>query len=124
MSILPIDPAAAAAVAPEWRVPGIEEGTGAPAAAPLGGVAPGTGIAGTAASSGESFGDVLAQQISNLAELQTNAAEASQALANGTAPDAASVVIAVEKAQLAMQLAGQIRTRAAEAVSTIFHTQV
>jgi flagellar hook-basal body complex protein FliE len=72
----------------------------------------------------ESFGDLLGKQISNLADLQQSATDASTALANGTATDASSVVIAVEKAQLAMQLAGQIRTRAAEAVSDIFHTQI
>jgi flagellar hook-basal body complex protein FliE len=71
-----------------------------------------------------SFGDALGQQIQNLTDLQVRAADASTALANGTATDASSVVIAVEKAQLAMQLAGQIRTRASEAISDIFHTQI
>jgi len=74
--------------------------------------------------SGGAFGDVLAQQIGNLAELQETAASASQSLANGTATDIASVVTAVEKAQLAMQLAGQIRTKGSEAINDIFHTQI
>lgn len=109
MSVLPIDPAAFASASPaaatEWQVAPPE-------------------IAAPDAPGAVSFGDALAQQIENLTELQVRAAEASTALANGTATDAASVVIAVEKAQLAMQLAGQIRTRAAEAVNDIFHTQV
>jgi flagellar hook-basal body complex protein FliE len=75
-------------------------------------------------SAGGGFGDVLAQQIGNLTELQQNAAAASQSLANGTATDVSSVVTAVEKAQLAMQLAGQIRTKGSEAVNDIFHTQI
>jgi flagellar hook-basal body complex protein FliE len=76
------------------------------------------------AASGAGFGDVLAQQIGNLADLQETAATASQALANGTATDVSSVVTAVEKAQLAMQLAGQIRTKGSEAINDIFHTQI
>jgi flagellar hook-basal body complex protein FliE len=77
-----------------------------------------------AGASGSGFGDVLAQQIGNLTELQESAASASQSLANGTATDVASVVTAVEKAQLAMQLAGQIRTKGSEAINDIFHTQI
>jgi len=73
---------------------------------------------------GGSFGDVLTQQISNLTALQENAASASQSLANGTATDVSSVVAAVEKAQLAMQLAGQIRTKGSEAINDVFHTQI
>ena len=49
---------------------------------------------------------------------------ASQALATGQASDPTSVVMAVERAQLAMQLASQIRTKAVEAAQDIFNTQV
>jgi flagellar hook-basal body complex protein FliE len=77
-----------------------------------------------ATGAGAGFGDVLAQQIGNLTELQETAASASQSLANGTATDVASVVTAVEKAQLAMQLAGQIRSKGSEALNDIFHTQI
>ncbi len=115
MSVLPIDPAAfgASGIAPEWQVAPPQ----ADAPDAVSGIAP-------SGPAGESFGDALAQQIENLSDLQVRAADASTALANGTATDASSVVIAVEKAQLAMQLAGQIRTRASEAISDIFHTQV
>jgi flagellar hook-basal body complex protein FliE len=125
MSVLPIDPAAfgASPAAPtEWTIPGVDgkvpaQGTSGPSAPDA--------VSGVEASGpSESFGDALAKQIENLTELQVRASEASTALANGTATDAASVVIAVEKAQLAMQLAGQIRTRASEAVADIFHTTV
>jgi flagellar hook-basal body complex protein FliE len=67
---------------------------------------------------------VLAQQIGRLADLQDTAATAAQSLADGTATDASTVVVAVEKAQLAMQLAGQIRTKATEAINDVFHTQI
>lgn len=80
-------------------------------------------VAGAGAAGG-SFGDVLAQQIGSLTNLQETAATASQSLANGTATDVSSVVTAVEKAQLAMQLAGQIRTKGSEAINDIFHTTI
>jgi flagellar hook-basal body complex protein FliE len=96
---------------------------------PIGGLGadfqiPGVTSSDPAPTAGAGFGDVLAQQIGNLTALQENAAAASQSLANGTATDVASVVTAVEKAQLAMQLAGQIRTKGSEAINDIFHTQI
>jgi len=112
----------------EWQIPGLGSvgGVGGvdPATDPSGvaGVAGLTGPAGTGPSG--SFGDVLTQQIGNLTNLQDSAATASQSLADGTATDVSSVVTAVEKAQLAMQLAGQIRTKGSEAVNDIFHTQI
>ena len=60
----------------------------------------------------------------SLTKTQTDAAGASQALATGQATDPTAVVMAVERAQLAMQLASQIRTKAVEAAQDIFHTQV
>lgn len=107
MTVLPV-----AALGPEWQVAGIGAPSG-PAAADQA-VSP----------SGGSFGDALVEQIGKLSDLQETAATQSTALANGTATDVGAVVMAVEKAQLAMQLAGQIRTRAAEAVNDIFHTQI
>jgi len=109
MTVPPIDPSIAGLGA-ELRIPGVAATD--PAAAT------------DAAGSGGGFGDVLAQQIGNLTELQETAASASQSLANGTATDVASVVTAVEKAQLAMQLAGQLRTKGSEAINDIFHTQI
>lgn len=70
------------------------------------------------------FGGMLADQIGALEELQTDAAEGARSLAAGTATDPTEVVVAVDRARLAMQLASQIRTKATEAVQDIFHTQV
>ncbi|MFL5816417.1 MAG: flagellar hook-basal body complex protein FliE [Conexibacter sp.] len=115
-----------AALGAEWQIPGIGAPTG-PAGVGGSGSAPdaiGGGIDGVAPSGGSSFGNVLTQQIGNLTDLQESAASASQSLANGTATDVSSVVTAVEKAQLAMQLAGQIRTKGSEAINDIFHTQI
>ena len=76
------------------------------------------------APAGGGFGSMLSNSISSLAETQTQAAGAAQALATGQATDPTAVVMAVERAQLAMQLASQIRTKAVEAAQDIFHTQV
>jgi len=70
------------------------------------------------------FGSMLSSSIQGLADTQTEAAGAAQALATGQATDPTAVVMAVERAQLAMQLASQIRTKAVEAAQDIFHTQV
>ena len=67
---------------------------------------------------------MLAGSVQALSKTQDDAAGAAQALATGQASDPTSVVMAVERAQLAMQLAGQIRTKAVEAAQEIFHTQV
>ncbi len=73
---------------------------------------------------GSGFGDLLGKSLQSLADTQTEAANAAQALATGQASDPTAVVMAVERAQLAMQLASQIRTKAVEAAQDIFHTQV
>jgi flagellar hook-basal body complex protein FliE len=101
---LPIDPSFAT-TGTEWSI------------APIDGAQP-------AAATGSGFGDMLGKSLQSLADTQTEAANASQALATGQASDPTAVVMAVERAQLAMQLASQIRTKAVEAAQDIFHTQV
>ncbi len=71
-----------------------------------------------------SFDSVLVRQLTALADLQTEGAAASQALATGTATDPAGVVMAVERARLSMQLASQLRTKGVEAINEVFRTQV
>jgi flagellar hook-basal body complex protein FliE len=73
---------------------------------------------------GSGFGGVLGSALDSLAQTQTDAAAGAQALATGTAEDPTAVVMAVERAQLSMQLASQIRTKLVEAAQDIFHTQV
>ena len=74
--------------------------------------------------SGTGFGSMLGSALDSLAQTQTDAAAGAQALATGTAEDPTAVVMAVERAQLSMQLASQIRTKLVEAAQDIFHTQV
>ena len=85
----------------------------------------GTSLPGSSqAPASDGFGSMLSSSLQSLAETQTEAAGAAQALATGQATDPTAVVMAVERAQLAMQLASQIRTKAVEAAQDIFHTQV
>ena len=79
---------------------------------------------GQGSGSGDGFSSVLGKQIQALSDLQTQGAEASQALAAGTATDPAAVVMSVERARLSMQLASQLRTKGVEAINEIFRTQV
>ena len=104
----PIDPSFATTGA-EWNVGSVGSVGSDPSAAPT---------------QGASFGSLLGQSLQSLQSSQDQAAAASNALATGQATDPTAVVMAVERAQLAMQLAGQIRTKAVEAAQDIFHTQV
>jgi flagellar hook-basal body complex protein FliE len=70
------------------------------------------------------FGANLTEAISALEKNQNSAASASQALATGNVADPESAVVTVEDAQLGMELAGQIRSKATEAVQSLFNTQV
>ena len=73
---------------------------------------------------GQSFGSMLGNQLGALEKTQTSAADASRSLADGTATDPTQAVVAVERAQLSMQLAAQLRTKGVEALQELFHTQV
>jgi flagellar hook-basal body complex protein FliE len=91
----------------EWSVGGSEAAGKAAAPDPTGG-----------------FGSMLSDAIGNLEHTQDVAAEQSRALATGETQDVTSVVTAVQEAGLSMQLAAQVRNKAVEAYSEIFHTQV
>ena len=81
---------------------------------------------GTCAASGASgsFGQALTNQIGALEKTQNVAADASRSLADGTATDPTQAIVAVERAQLSMQLAAQLRTKGTEALQELFRTQV
>lgn len=114
-----IDPSSlAGALPPEWSIGPLDD---------IGAIDPGSelgALEGTPDAGGEGFSSVLGKQLTALSELQTEGATASQALAAGTATDPASVVMAVERARLSMQLASQLRTKGTEAINEIFRTQV
>jgi flagellar hook-basal body complex protein FliE len=70
------------------------------------------------------FGGELTEAISSLEQTQDSASSASQALATGNVSNPEGAVVTVEDAQLAMEMASQIRNKATEAAQSIFNTQV
>jgi flagellar hook-basal body complex protein FliE len=107
---MPIDPSFAVS-GTDWQIGG------------LGGLDTGS-AAGTGAAGGSGFGGMLTQQLTNLSEMQGDAASASQELATGTAADTSTAVMAIERARLSMQLASQIRTKGVEALTEVLHTTI
>ena len=100
----------------EWQI--------APIDGPSAITEPGAGSASGVGGAGGAFGNLLGDAISSLAGTQQDAAVGAQQLAAGTAQDPTAVVMAVERAQLAMQLASQVRNKVVEAATDLFHTQV
>jgi flagellar hook-basal body complex protein FliE len=119
------------AIAGEWSVGHIaglghsERPAGASAVTGAGEAQPAQSTEGAAGVTGTGgFGAALTSAVSSLDQTQQSADSAAQALATGSVSDPESAVVTVEEAQLAMQLAGQIRTKATEAAQQIFQTQV
>jgi flagellar hook-basal body complex protein FliE len=83
-----------------------------------------SGTEGAGGSGPGGFGSELSEAISSLESTQQSASSAAQSLATGTAKDPESAVVTVEDAQMAMDLASQLRTKATEAAQSIFQTQV
>jgi flagellar hook-basal body complex protein FliE len=86
-------------------------------------LADGAGETGSAGEGG-GFGSLLAKQLDKLDRLQQSADGQTQALATGKATDVASVVMEVERASLALQLAVQVRDKAVDAYHEIFRMQI
>jgi flagellar hook-basal body complex protein FliE len=88
----------------------------------------GIGSVGSAAPAGDAkssgFAGMLGSNLQSLAATQTEAAVQSQALATGQAQDPAEVVMAVEKAQLSMQMATTMRNKGVEVIQELMRTQV
>jgi flagellar hook-basal body complex protein FliE len=105
----------------EWAVPRASGGEWA-----VNGVADGTEQAKAAGATDPSggFGSMLSDAIGHLQQTQDAAAQQAQALATGETQDVSSVVAAVQEASLSMQLAAQVRNKAVEAYSELFHTQI
>ena len=97
------------------------EGTGGVEGAS--GIESATGVGSSTGAEG-GFSSALTNAISSLDQSQQSASAAAQGLATGSVSDPESAVVTVEEAQLAMQLASQIRTKATEAAQQIFQTQV
>jgi flagellar hook-basal body complex protein FliE len=111
---MPIDPSMAIkgiGGGAEWNVGGV-------------GALDGTPTTGPVQTGGSSFASALGDQLGALEKSQTAAADASRSLADGTATDPTQAIVAVERAQLSMQLAAQLRTKGTEALQELLRTQV
>ena len=76
----------------------------------------------TAANQG--FGGMLQSSLDNLSGMLQDASDQSTALATGKTNDLTGVVVSVERAQLGLQLAVQIRNKAVDAYQELFRMQV
>jgi flagellar hook-basal body complex protein FliE len=74
--------------------------------------------------SASGFGSALSGALEGLAKQQQSADVQSQALALGKSTDIAGVAMAVERANLSMQLAVQVRNKAVDAYHEIFRMQI
>jgi flagellar hook-basal body complex protein FliE len=90
----------------------------------ISGVEGASGVGGASGGGSGSFGSELSEAISSLEGTQLSSDSAAQSLATGTAKDPESAVVTVEDAQMAMDLASQLRTKATEAAQNLFQTQV
>ncbi len=70
------------------------------------------------------FSDVLAKALDDVNSLQASAKEASMKLASGQIQDISEVVIASEKASIAIQLTMQVRNKAIDAYQEVMRMQV
>jgi flagellar hook-basal body complex protein FliE len=73
---------------------------------------------------GESFVSILRGQMDEVVALQDNAAQMQQALAAGQIDDLSQVVMAVQKADLGLTFALQLRNKVLEAYQEITRMQV
>jgi flagellar hook-basal body complex protein FliE len=73
---------------------------------------------------GGGFAKALMDSLGKLGDSQAQAADQAQQLATGKAQDVTSVVMAVEKASLELQLATQVRNKSVEAYQEIFRMSV
>jgi flagellar hook-basal body complex protein FliE len=101
---------------------GVQLPVGGAEAATQGAQSGGTGAVGGGEASG--FGGELTEAISSLEKTQDSASSASQALATGNVSDPETAIVTVQDAQMAMELASQVRNKVAEAAQNIFQTQV
>ncbi|MBO4400765.1 MAG: flagellar hook-basal body complex protein FliE [Selenomonadaceae bacterium] len=72
----------------------------------------------------KTFGEVLVDALKRTNELQLESDELNAALAAGRVEDISQVVVAAQKAELAIQLTLQIRNRAVSAYQEVMRMQV
>lgn len=70
------------------------------------------------------FAGALGKALGSLEASQQAGEVAAQGIATGTVSNPESALVQVERAQLEMQLASQIRLKATEAIQNVFQTQI
>ena len=85
---------------------------------------PSGGAAKTTATPEKSFGQFLSEALENVNDLQKKAEQASTDLATGKIEDISDVVIAAEKASVALQLTIQVRNRVLESYQEMMRMSV
>ncbi|HEY1370795.1 MAG TPA: flagellar hook-basal body complex protein FliE [Gaiellaceae bacterium] len=108
---LPITSVSPVSLGPEFAPPKLDE------------TIPGAGVD-AGQQSGKGFMSTLTDQLGKLDDMQSSATQQANALATGQAQDVSSVVMEVERASLALQLATQVRNKAVDAYQDIFRMQV
>lgn len=74
--------------------------------------------------SNKSFGQFLSEAIDNVNKLQKNSEQASLDLAAGKVQDVSDVMIATEKATVALQLTMQVRNKVLDAYQEVMRMQM
>lgn len=72
----------------------------------------------------QGFGELISSKLQGAVEMQNAGAQASQALATGTATDISAATVAVEKAAIALQLTAAFRNKAVEAYQDVMRMQI
>jgi len=85
---------------------------------------PSTGAGKSAEAAGKSFGQFLSDALENVNDLQQKADQASVDLATGRIEDISEVVIAAEKASVALQLTIQVRNKVLESYQEMMRMSV
>lgn len=83
-----------------------------------------SGISSGNVEGGKSFADTLSDAVGEVNKLQKTADKAAQDLATGRTDNVADVMIATEKADIAMRLMVQVRNKIIDAYSEIMKMQV
>ncbi|AGH96363.1 flagellar hook-basal body complex protein FliE [Pseudobdellovibrio exovorus] len=78
----------------------------------------------TAGTSGPSFADTLKEAVGNVNQLHLDADRKAQELATGKTDDIAGVMIATEKADIALRTMVQVRNKIIDAYQEIMRMQV
>lgn len=79
---------------------------------------------GSTAGTGKSFADTLKDAVGNVNELQKSSDKAMQNLATGKTDNVADVMIAAEKADIALRVMVQVRNKIIDAYQEIMKMQV